>query len=513
MNCLSTDKQNSPLQVKMLWCGSFCLFALLYFFTVQAGACWQDSGAYQWRIINGDYTGELGLASAHPLFIAIGRLFMLISTGDITTMLNFSSGIAMSIALANLAVIASLLTNRRWIGFSAALMLSVTHTTWWLATITESYSWQLAVMTGELILFINLIFKPKWYSGAALFLLNGINLGIHNLALLPLPVYCMVLIFLAARKKIPLWTIPVSFTAYALGALPYISLIIDTAIKTGDIPGAIHSALFGKFASEVLNTKTRWHFMKANAGLTSLNFINFTLPLAAVGWWNMKRRLGSVLASSLGIITVIEFVFFLRYSVPDQFTFFLPSLLMTAIASSIGISVLADKSQKWRNMIVCGCMVSVVIPPAVYAAAPAVINFSGLTIKRERERPFRDEIRYWIIPWKNNEKSAEQFAAAALRQASPDGVIVCDSTSLYPLLVVRHRDGFAPGVLILNSEKLKSGSRQNPAFLSDILHERPLFTVLPSLNLLPPEMAGKVVISRSRGEVLYDVKGILDQSL
>ena len=73
--------QRNPSVVRALVlcrCSGFVLYAL----TAQQGVSWQDSGMLQFRIVTGDYTGNLGLALAHPLYIAIGRLFLLLPFGS-----------------------------------------------------------------------------------------------------------------------------------------------------------------------------------------------------------------------------------------------------------------------------------------------------------------------------------------------------------------------------------------------------------------------------------------------
>jgi len=77
------------------------VFAVLYALTCQRGFSWQDSGIYQWRILHGDLRGELGLALAHPLFIAIGQWVRLLPLNLQAWGLNFHSGLGMAIALAN----------------------------------------------------------------------------------------------------------------------------------------------------------------------------------------------------------------------------------------------------------------------------------------------------------------------------------------------------------------------------------------------------------------------------
>jgi hypothetical protein len=134
-------KTDLPSVRHLLLLGSllFLLGVALYGFTAQKGVAWQDSGTYQWRVVTGDYQGNIGLASAHPLYIATGRLFLMIPIGDTATRLNMLSVISMSLVLAFLGAFSARITSKLWIGFSTALIFSQMHTVWWLATIAESY--------------------------------------------------------------------------------------------------------------------------------------------------------------------------------------------------------------------------------------------------------------------------------------------------------------------------------------------------------------------------------------
>jgi hypothetical protein len=486
---------------KLLWIGTFCVSAVLYLLTAQQGVCWQDSATHQWRVITGDYTGNFGIASAHPLYIAMGQLFLLVPEYDLATRVTLASGVGMAVALANLVLLVFQLTGRRWIGIATALMLSVMHTVWWLSTIAETYTWNAAFMTGELLLLVHLIRTPKWQTVVALAFLNGLNLSLHNLALLALPVYVVVLIVLVKKRRLPAWVLAASATAFIVGSVMYVAMIINFALEKGGVRGALNSALFGKFSSEVLNIQQKGHYLKINTALGSLNFFNFSLPLAVIGWFRMRSCLGGFLAAALMAITVIHFGFVIRYPVPDQFMFLLPSLIMIMIAASVGVSVLAERSGKWRIGVIFACAVSVIMPPIIYAMTPKIIELAGIKVERERQRPFRNEIRYWAIPWKHNERSAEQFAEAALKQALPNGIIISDLNAYYPLVLVQQRDSASASEV---SVKL-SGINEKPNF-QNILLNRPVFLVLPELKLLAPDIMTRVNISRKKEEVLYSVK-------
>ena len=118
----SSNCQRKKPAATGLWWFTFICAAMLYLLTCQRGVSWQDSGMFQWRVLNSDLTGDLGLALAHPLYIATGKLFMWFPLGDMPMRLNFLSGMGMAVALANLAAVLFLLTGKRWIGFIIAAM-------------------------------------------------------------------------------------------------------------------------------------------------------------------------------------------------------------------------------------------------------------------------------------------------------------------------------------------------------------------------------------------------------
>lgn len=470
--------------VRWLWLACLIAFSALYLATSQRGVCWQDSGMFQWRVRTGDYEGDLGLALAHPLLIAAGQVLKAIPIADLATRLNFFSGLGMAVALANLACLIAVVTGRRWIGAATAAMLGVAHTPWWLATITETYTWSAAGLTAELWLLVTLIRKPRAALLIAIALVSGLGLNLHNLALLPLPVYAVAAIILVLRRKVPAWSLAAAAGAYVLGAGLYIAMTAHLAVRTGDLPGAIHSALFGNYAKAVLNVSAGSKYYQANAVLAAMNFVSFLGPLAVVGWAHLRRKLGGATASAVAAITIIEVLFVIRYPVPDQFTFLLPALVMSALAAGIGISVLADASAGLRKLAIASCVLSIIAPPVFYAAGPSLARWrSPALVHQKRKLPFRDELRYWLVPWKHNEQSAELFARAALEQAGPDGVIIADSTAAYPLLLVQARDGLSRGVSVEHLGRFAARYAANPQAFRKTLGERNLYAV--SRDALP----------------------------
>ena len=471
------------------WMGVFLAFSLLYVVTCQRGLGWQDSGLLQWRVWTGDYHGHIGLASAHPMYIAAGRVMLWLFGVDFAFGMNVFAGLGTAVALANLAGVLTLLTGRRWVGLAAASMLGVAHTVWWLSTITEAgYTWVIAGLTGELWLLLILLKRPRWWIVTILAFVSGAGLCMHNLSLLPLPVYVVTVIALVARKRLPPWCLAAAAAAYLAAAGPYIGMTVELAGREGSAGPAIRSALFGHYAEDVLNVTPAAGRFKANATLAAMNFVSFLLPLAIVGWIHLRRRLGGASAAALGAVTIIEAAFAFRYPVPDQFMFLLPTLTMIALAAGVGLHVLARASRSWRRAGIAMVIVSVVAPPLVYAAAPALVRAAGMDVKRTRKLPFRDELRYWLTPWKHNERSAEQFAEAALRQAAPNGVILADSTSDRPLLLTQQLRRLSPDVTIQFAGGPLPRYDVGGAAFRRALGARPLYVVTPKAGYAPHQL-------------------------
>jgi hypothetical protein len=299
-------------------------------------------------------------------------------------------------------------------------------------------------------LLVALLQRPRWPGLVGLAAVCGLDWSVHNLALLAVPVYAVAAAVLLVRRRLPAWSAAAAVAAWVAGAAPYLVLILHRAQVTGDPTGAIQSALFGDYRTEVLNVSAAWPMLGANAALAALNLISPLPVLAVVGWAALRRHPSRATAWALAAITVIEVLFVARYSIQDQFMFLLPSLVMIAIAAGIGLGALAGVSAGWRRAAVAACVISVLVPPVVYAAAPDLARRAGVEVRRRRQLPFRDELRYWLVPWKHDEASADRFARAALSQAGGDAVILLDLTALNAVRVTQKVEGLAPTVLVTN---------------------------------------------------------------
>jgi hypothetical protein len=256
-------------------------------------------------------------------------------------------------------------------------------------------------------------------------------------------------------------------------------MIVSEALASADPANVVERAFFGNYLSTVLSFRLVGPYTKVNAGLASLNFASLLGPLALLGAARARRRLGGPLSLAIGAIALVEIIFVSRYHVPDQFTFLLPSLLMIALFAGVGLAVLADGSTRRRRTAVIAVVISVLLPPAVYGLSPWLLQVARVDAYRARQLPYRDEARYWLVPWKQNEDSAERFAREALQQAAPDGMIAADLTSLFPLLLVQERDDLGSGVSVMLYSTLDHLWKRDEASTRAALNSRSVYVVSP----------------------------------
>ena len=486
----------------------FLVFLCFYALTAQRDACWQDSGVRQWRILSGDYTGVEGIALSHPLYIGMARAFAhVVPLGAPLFRLNLFSSLGMALALACLALLVRRLTGSLRAAAGAAVLLGLAHMPWWLATITEVYTWSLAALLFELLLLHSLLAAPRPRTLVALALTSGIGLSIHDFALLALPVYLTVAVLLVRRGQLPLRALGWGALAVAVGSAPFLALVVREALARHNVGAAISSALFGEaYVRQVLGLRCETiRFAVPNLCLFLLNFASPCWLLALAGVWVARHRVARPFRSCLLALTAIHAFFFLRYFVADQLLFALPTLALLAIWAGIGFAWLLERDV-WRHAArrFLGCVVlpaGLAVAPAVYWGAWQVAAAGDLAPHRARLLPFRSELRYWIVPWKCDEHSAQHFADAAWSQLERGALLYTDGSAAGPLLATAAAAHRPAGVQLISPydpapPDVAKLARADPA--------RPFYVVSPVPGYVPASLLeGDFVFARTG--VLYRV--------
>ena len=427
-------------------------FLALYALGAQRGMSWQDSGEFQFRVLAGDLTWHSGIARAHPGYIlaasAFARLLGFVSGGAIDAVFatTLFSSFAMGVALFLLFVVVHRATGRDDAALLAAVTLGLAHMVRWMATMAEVYAPSLAFSMGELLLLDFAVRSPRRRGILLplLFLASGAHFSFHNFALLNLPVYAVAAACLLKPGNRAIRSLGVSLAClllFALGSLPILRLAALEAGNGAGLADILRSILFGSdYRNVVLGlAKTPFSRIAASYGLAALSIL-------APAWLFAARGMGAKAAEgqtpamrrALGALTIIHAVFWCRYFVPDQATFILPLLGYLAVWAGIGSAALSRTAL--RRILVVSAAVQLLVPPLALAAARRS-DLCQRVLAARREVPFRDEAAYWLLPWKQREKSAEAFAKAALLEMPAGGTLYADSTAAPPLMMLERAGG------------------------------------------------------------------------
>jgi hypothetical protein len=461
-------------------------FLGLYALTAQRDLAWQDSGVRQWRVLVGDYIGVDGTALSHPLYIGMARAFVYgCPLGSPLWRVNLFSGVGMALALVCLAVLVHRLTGSRRAAAGAAVLLGLAHMPWWLATVTEVYTWSLAGFLLELVLLQALLAAPCRRTLVMLALVSGLGVSIHDLALLALPVYLVVIVGLIRGGQLAWRALGWGALAYGVGSAPFLALVVQDVWVRQRLGAAIASALFGEsFFRQVVGCGMN-SWAVANAGLFLLNFASPCWLLALVGLRVARYRVAPAFRLALLALTVIHALFFMRYFVADQALFALPILGLLAIWAGLGFGWLVDGV--WRRQVWYGlAVVALLLPPLLYWGAWRVVVAGELVPRRARALPFRDEARYWLLPWKHNEHSASAFAQEVFAQCGSNDVVYTDATVAGPLLVTRWMNSTGPSVpWVVTYYDRWNPEREAGHELMDRLTNRAFYVVSPVAGYMP----------------------------
>jgi hypothetical protein len=445
----------------------FAGFFLLYAATAQRGVSWQDSGEFQYRALVHDYSWVSGIAIAHPAYIVGADLFSsLFPVSCRVYTINLFSGLGMVIALMLLARLLTLLQFKNSTVLLTVLTLGLSHMAWWLSTIAEVYTWSLAFLMAELLCVAKLCGKdsglrvqgsreesmkqlpqqaPKdLYLWLLLALINGLHASFHNFAFLNLPVYGVLFLYLQWRKSLLQSTAFLFLTACAwfIGACLLVALFLLEWSETHSFTSTLKSLFFSReFETVVAGTRAiNWSLAKMNLALACISFVSPVWLFVCFAGRNRKTY--SCFKLSLLGLTALHFFFWIRYFVPDQATFLLPTLGLLAIWAGIGLDSVTFGRKQLPFLATAILLCALATPLLLHHIL--LVKQGG--VKRVRQLPFRDESSYWLYPWKQNERSAASFIEEVRKLLKAGDLLIADNTAAGPVMAAQAAGLLSPKI-------------------------------------------------------------------
>jgi len=362
--------------------------------------------------------------------------------GPPTYRLNLLSALCGAAGIGLLTAIVVQFTRNLLAAAFAACALALSHAYWQMSALTETYTLACALMLTEWLLLVRFARTrhPGWL--VVVFAANGLHVADHLLGLLPLATYGILLLVQLVRRRIaPRW-VPLMAVVWLLGAAPYLLLVAQTARATGDLSGTFRSALFGGgpavaggYASAVLNTHLSAQQLKLAALTFGYCFPSLAGLVALLGLLRPMPRRRRLLRYVLLAQTVLICVFVGRYPIADLYTYFVPVCAVVALWCGCGAAYLhrPQAAPSRRRYAVAALVASSIAPVFVYIGFPLLAEQRGLMRAQLRHIPFRNEYTHFFRPWRSLDDSPRQLSEAALAAAEPNGWILADATTVYPI--------------------------------------------------------------------------------
>jgi hypothetical protein len=481
---LEVDKN----EIRTIWRGWFIVFAgafAVYWVSCAPGILWQDSGLIHWRVWRGDIVGRLGLALSHPLYymVCIGVKNVSGADANYVRYVNLLSAFFGAAAVANLFWLVRFITRKTAAGILAAVTFGIGWTVWQHASVSESYMMYCAILAGELcVLAVYLTTRKRMYL-YCLFFLNGLSVAVHMWGSLSAFCWAGMVVYLLFQRQVRLRDLLVMAGVWLAGASPYLWIVIDHAISTGDIAQTISSALFGNYyTGQVLNASLSWPLVKENLLFIGYNFATPTAILIIFGLITSCKIVGKVPGRLLLILCGIYFVFAFRYTVPDRYAFFIPFYMTASVFCGIGFAWLLGLNWRRKGLLKWSVLLLSFLPAVVYFVGPEIARRADLSVT-SRVVVYRDEYNWFLQPWKTGYRGPEKFADAVFESVEGRSLIYVDSTIYWPLWYKQKFGQFSDDVAVTTG--LYGDIPLTPVNIDELLDEYNLYVLTPKAGYVP----------------------------
>ncbi len=427
----------------------FCSF-ILYYLTLAPTVTWGDSAKLC------IYSNDLVLSylpGSHSLHNLIGHFWGLIPFDDYAYGQNMLSAVFSALTVVIIFIITLKITQSIWSSLVSSIVLALSHSFWLFSVINESYSLMFFIIS--LALLHAIIWKETKLFKQIFFVFFFLSLGLSNHYLIAILIPSFIVYFLVVKPRL-ICNLTFYFSV-VLGVLLGSFLLLFILFQNNKIP-FIHIEFFS-FFNELLS----WQMNSFYVGLNKIGYEIIRYPsylfyqfpvfgffVGILGFIKSFRQNPKIFLL-LTMIFISVIIFSLGYQFQRQFNLITPSYLIFSIWIGIGFNhiethLFTRKNQ--RTLLFFLLSIFVATPTGLYYSIPTVLNKYNYMPIKIRNIPFRDSIKYFLLPDKSGNYNASIFCKQVFQFADPKSVILGDFTSHEVLRYMQKVNGVRPEIVL-----------------------------------------------------------------
>jgi hypothetical protein len=425
----------------------------LYALTLAPDLVWQDQGDYQVQAAQCNLSRPGDVVRVHPLYIVVAHGIGRTGWFSYAYAANLTSAIFAAITVANVFLLAFRLTGQVWPAALSAGTFGLAHSVWFLGVQAQTYSMSNAAISGGLLLFLGYLATGKPAPLVWMGLVFGLGISAHNISQIAFAVVFVWLVVRLLRGQLKVATMAGIVAAWAVGAGLLWMVAAKEYQRNGDLWGTILSALWGRWGDAVFNVGKLPLLLKRSGMFFALNFPTPLVLLAILGVVESFRRPGFRRLGGLFLsITILYALFAVRYDVPNQNNFFLPTYMMISLYIGLGFAEFAHPCRDlW--MIVSAVLLAAI--PATYPVLSDAAETRQWNLGTRRHIPYRDEYRYYLVPWQQHQTGPRRLATELVARLPDNAIVLADMTTLPLLHYTQQIERNRPDLRVLTTETPK----------------------------------------------------------
>lgn len=424
---------------------TFFLALLLYICTIAPDIVWQDQGDYQYLAAKLNLNQPGDVVRVHPLFIITAHLAGKTGLFSYAYASNLVSAISTALSIANIYLIVFLLTSRIWPSVISSAVCALGHSTWFLGVQAQTYGLANAAFTGCIILFILYIQKENVKFLYCMGLVAGLGISAHMMSQVGFAVLMVFLMVEVFQRKLKIRDYTAIVFCWFIGAFLLWYVVYLEYNRSGDLTATLLSAIYGKWGKAVFNIGRFGYLIKNSILFFVLNFptpiVLFALPGIYLSFKKLKKSLAIVLLSSL----ILYVLFAMRYDVPNQNNFFLPSYILISIYIGMGYSFIF-KNRKFYAESLSLILILMIVPAYLFISYFASSN--NIPLGTKRKVPYRDDYKYYLLPWQHTQTGPRRLTNDVYNTVPENAAIFPDSTIMRCFKYTHEIEGKRPDIIL-----------------------------------------------------------------